>query len=73
MVQAGDSVSLSCKGHRSVTWHPPWGDREEWEWDGQNDTLNVVNTVKEEVNNRFEGTLVISTTVYNDTGDIWGD
>ena len=56
-----------------MTWHTPWGDREEWEWEGQNDKLNVVNTVKEGVNNKFVSTLGISTTVHNDTGDIWGD
>ena len=73
VVQAGDSVSLSCEGHRAVTRQTPGGDREEWEWEGQNDKLNVVNTVKEGVNNRFVSTLGISTTVHNDTGDIWGD
>ena len=60
VLQAGDSVPLSSEGHKAVTWHTLWGDREEWEWEGQNDKHNMVNTVKEGVNNRFVSTLGIS-------------
>ena len=61
VVQARQPISLSCEGHRPVSWHtPPHQEK--------GPRLKISHSKNNRNKNKFISTISISTTVYKDTG-----
>jgi len=61
VVQARQPISLSCEGHRPVSWHTPAHQE-------KGPRLKISHSKNNRNKNKFISTISISTTVYKDTG-----
>ena len=66
VVQARQTISLSCEGHRPVTSHTPTGQGDQ----DKGARLRITNTQNQRNKNKFISTISLRDTVYKDTGEL---